>query len=153
MPGQGIVLARSEDHGNTWRSRLLVQDDNHHWGYSSFVEVGTTLYLYVMAGHNEPISWLPRQNFASTGRGPFNTQHRGMYYFTSTDDGRTWSPPTRHNGLSVSLGIPFRNSYSSTSFPLGVAPTTNILKVPNLQLDGRGSSLGYGVTVRYWRDG
>ena len=147
MPGQGIVLARSEDHGNTWRSRLLVQDDNHHWGYSAFVEVGTTLYLYVMAGNNEPISWLPRQNFASTGRGPFNTQHRGMYYFTSTDDGRTWSQPVRHDGLSTSLGIPFRNSYSSTSFPLGVVPTTNILKVPNLQLGGRGSSLGYGLLL------
>ena len=147
MPGQGIVLARSEDHGNTWRSRLLVQDDNHHWGYSAFVEVGTTLYLYVMAGHNEPISWLPRQNFASTGRGPFNTQHRGMYYFTSTDDGRTWSQPIRHNGLSDSLGIPFQDSYSSTSFPKGVAPTTNILKVPNLQLGGRGSSLGYGLLL------
>ena len=150
VPGQGIALSRSGDFGNTWRNMLLVQQDDHLWGFPAFVEVGNAVYLYVLAGHPETVNYFPSQGWG----GPYNTKYRGIYYFKSTDDGLTWSQPTRHDGLSTTVGIPWKESYSSAdTFPKGAQPSTNILKVPNLQLDGKVSPLGYGLLLHAYGTG
>ena len=83
-PGQGIVVKRSTDHGATWTDGMLLdQNADDLWGYTAFVEVAGTIYCYAVAGH-------PSHQDA-------NPDVRGIFYFTSKDEGKTWSKRTRHD--------------------------------------------------------
>ena len=150
--GQGIALSRSTDHGHSWDGQILTQQNRNHWGYTAMVEVEEdhngkkvdAIYVYVSAGswnHNTTRSWQPWNN----------VDYRGIYYFKSIDDGATWTEPIEHVGLNkvvlkgtkpvTSNGITYGN------VPTGIGPTTNILKVPGLVLDGQTAPEGQGLLL------
>jgi len=133
-PGQGIVVSRSQDHGASWQNEiLLVQAQNDVWGYTGMIEVSNTLYIYMTAGHPSH-----QKN---------NLTDRGIYYFTSTDDGRTWSEKNRHDQLSNLLG------FTSTHIPRGPSITTNLLKVPGLTIDNIQAPKGQGLLMHTYAHG
>ena len=146
--GQGIAVSRSRDHGHSWDGEILVQQKRNHWGYTAMVEVEEVhngkkvdaIYMYVSAGHSH-------QNIQPWA----NVDYRGIYYFKSIDDGVTWTGPTEHVGLNKVVlkgtkpvtmdGITYGN------VPRGMSPTTNILKVPGLVLDGQTAPEGQGLLL------
>ena len=131
--GQGVIVSRSEDQGASWKHELLLaQDRNDFWGYTGMMEVGSTLYIYMSAGH-------PSHQHN-------NLKDRGIYYFTSSDDGRTWSEKIRHNQLSDAL------KFTPENIPRGVAITTNMLEVSGLSVDGITAPEGLGFLMHtYFR--
>ena len=150
--GQGIALSRSTDHGNSWDGQILTQQNRNHWGYTAMVEVEedhngkkvNAIYVYVSAGswnHNVSRSWQPWNN----------VDYRGIYYFKSIDDGATWTEPIEHVGLNkvVLKGTKpvTRNGITYGNVPTGIGPTTNILKVPGLVLDGQTAPEGQGLLL------
>ena len=146
--GQGIAVSRSTDHGNSWDGEILVQQKRNHWGYTAMVEVEEdhngkkvdAIYMYVSAGH-------PGQSIQPWA----NVDYRGIYYFKSIDDGVTWTGPTEHVGLNkvVLKGRKpiSRDGIKYGNVPGGIAPTTNILKVPGLVLDGQTAPEGQGLLM------
>ena len=76
-----------------------------------------------------------------------NPVDRGVYYFTSHDDGRTWSEKIRHDQLSDDLG------YTADYIPRGTAVTTNMLEVPNLTVDGVTAPEGLGYLMHTYAFG
>lgn len=133
--GQGIVVKRSTDHGATWTDGLLLdQNGNDVWGYSALVEVGSTLYCYAVAGH--------------PGHQNANQKIRGIYYYTSTDEGKTWSTRKRHDELSAKIGIEL-----GQKIPNGASPNCNILVVPGMTLDGKKAPKGQGLLFSTYAHG
>jgi hypothetical protein len=133
-PGQGVMVSRSVDHGATWGDEiLLVQHADDLWGYTGMIEVSGTLYIYVDAGHP-----------SHQGN---NLIDRGIYYFTSTDDGETWSEKIRHDQLSTLLG------FTSSLIPRGNAVTNNLLKVPGLTIDNVVAPAGQGLLMHTYASG
>ena len=143
--GTGIAVSRSDDHGNTWDSAILVQDGMEFWGYVSMVEVekelgGVTIpviHMYLSAGHA-----------TNNNEAGVNLRNRGIYRVESTDDGKTWSEPVRHPDLFDVIFASHENvDGNSANIPNGASPTTNILKVPGLVLDGVTAPEGQGLLM------
>ena len=146
--GQGIAVSRSTDHGHSWDGEILVQQNRNHWGYTAMVEMEEVhngkkvdaIYMYVSAGSAQQ----SQQPWA-------NVDYRGIYYFKSIDDGATWTGPTEHVGLNkvVLKGTKpiTRDGITYGNVPSGLAPTTNILKVPGLVLDGQTAPEGQGLLM------
>ncbi|NWK57073.1 exo-alpha-sialidase [Verrucomicrobiaceae bacterium N1E253] len=133
--GQGIVVKRSTDQGSSWTHELLLdQDANDVWGYSALVEVDSTLYCYAVAGH--------------PGHQDANRKIRGIYYYTSQDEGKTWSQRKRHDQLSALIGIE-----PSKPIPSGASPNCNILVVPRMTLDGNKAPEGHGLLFSTYAHG
>lgn len=133
--GQGIVVKRSLDQGATWIDGLLLdQNANDVWGYSALVEVDGTLYCYAVAGH--------------PGHQKSNQKVRGIYYFTSKDEGETWSKRQRHDELSEKIGLEI-----GQKIPNGASPNCNILVVPGMTLDGKKARLGQGLLFSTYAHG
>lgn len=133
--GQGIVVKRSTDHGATWTDGMLLdQGGKDVWGASSLVEVDGTIYCYAVAGH-------PSHQDA-------NKKIRGIFYYTSTDEGKTWSERIRHDELSAALGLE-----TDQKIPNGASPNCNILVVPNMTLDGKTPPSGKGLLLTTYAKG
>lgn len=133
-PGQGIVVSRSTDFGASWGDEiLLAQNGDDLWGYTGMIELDGVLYIYADAGH-------PSHQGS-------NLIDRGIYTFTSLDDGVTWSQKKRHDQLSDLIG------FTSTTIPRGNAITTNLLEVPGLTLDGIEAPAGQGLLLHTYADG
>lgn len=133
--GQGIVVKRSTDQGASWTDELLLdQNANDVWGYSALVEVNNTLYCYAVAGH--------------PGHQDANQKIRGIYYYTSTDEGKTWSKRQRHDELSAKIGIE-----PGQKIPNGASPNCNILVVPGMTLDGKKAPEGQGLLFSTYAKG
>jgi len=133
-PGQGIVVQRSTDHGATWTDGMLLdQDDDDCWGYTALVEVDSTIYCYVSAGH--------------PSHQANNLTVRGIFYFTSEDEGKTWSERIRHDQLSDALG------FTKDKIPDGPSPNCNILVVPGLTLNGKKAPRGQGLLLSTYAHG
>ena len=159
-PGTGIVMSRSSDHGNTWNDILLAQHQRETWAYTGMVEVDGVIYIYIStAGHpsiNDHIARGVRVNQPP--------QRRGFYYFKSKDDGKSWSQPIKHEGLSRGMGYNVVNvpsvrsgrpirSHVKYGIPIGSQPSTNILKVPGLTLDGKVAGSGQGLLLHTYPHG
>ena len=136
-PGQGIMVSRSTDHGNSWSELLLVQKADETWGYTAMTEVDGVVYIYASAGNDR----------LDTTK--YNLDRRGIYYFKSTDDGLNWGPPIRHDGLSNAIGYK-DGDISSVD---GLRLSTNILKVPGLTVDGVIAPAGRGLLLHTYVDG
>ena len=136
-PGQGIMVSRSTDHGNSWSELLLVQKADETWGYTAMTEVDGVVYIYASAGNDR----------LDTTK--YNLDRRGIYYFKSTDDGLNWGPPIRHDGLSNAIGYK-DGDISSVD---GLRLSTNILKVPGLTVDGATAPAGRGLLLHTYVDG
>ncbi|MFC4991580.1 sialidase family protein [Rubritalea tangerina] len=133
--GQGIVIQRSTDFGAEWSSGFLLdQNGKDVWGYSALVEVDGVLYCYVVAGH--------------PGHQDANNEIRGMYFYTSKDDGKTWSTRQRHDQLSEALGIEL-----GRKIPNGASPNCNILVVPGMSIDGKVAPEGQGLLFSTYAHG
>ena len=155
--GSGIVTARSDDHGVTWKTQLVIQEDKEVWGFVGMVEVKNvagddgvardTVYLYASGGH-----------FQGSEAPGVSQKRRGTYYFTSTDDGRTWSSePQRHDDI---YKLTFTGSYLTPNspsqdgnIPKGHQPATNLLHVPGLMLDGVEAPAGRGLLMHTYEEG
>lgn len=135
LTGQGIIVKRSTDHGATWTDDLLLdQGANDVWGRPAFVEIDGTTYCYATAGH-------PAHQDA-------NKTIRGLFYYTSTDEGKTWSKRIRHDQLSAALELE-----PGKAIPDGISPNCNILKVPNMTLDRKTSPSGNGLLLSTYPNG
>lgn len=133
--GQAIVIKRSLDEGATWVDGMLLdQHGEDVWGYSALVEVDGTLYCYAVAGH--------------PGHQDANNEIRGIYYYTSTDEGKTWSKRKRHDELSAGIGIEL-----GKKIPSGASPNCNILVVPGMTLDGEKAPAGQGLLFSTYAHG
>lgn len=133
--GQGIVVQYSSDHGASWSGGMLLdQNANDVWGYTALVEVAGTLYCYVVAGH--------------PGHQNANKTIRGIFYYTSKDEGKTWSTRKRHDELSAGLGLEV-----DKKIPNGASPNCNILVVPGLTLDGKKAPAGQGLLFSTYAHG
>jgi len=133
--GQAIIMKRSTDHGATWiDEQMLDQHGNDVWGYTAMVEVDGTIYCYVAAGHPT------HQNS--------NKTLRGLYYYTSTDDGKTWSTRKRHDQISKAMDFNI-----GEKIPRGTSPNCNILVVPGLTIDGKEAPSGQGLLFSTYAHG
>ncbi|MEJ6718053.1 MAG: sialidase family protein [Akkermansiaceae bacterium] len=133
--GQAILIKRSEDQGARWTHEMMLeQNGNDVWGYSATVEVNGVISCYVAAGHPS------HQNS--------NLKLRGLYYFTSKDDGNTWSTCKRHDQISKVMG--FR---VGGEIPRGTSPNCNILVVPGLSIDGKVAPKGAGLLLSTYAHG
>ena len=133
--GQGIVVSRSTDHGHSWGSEMLLDQNAHDvWGYSALVEVDGVISCYVVAGH-------PSHQQS-------NPTLRGIYVYHSSDDGRTWSTRKLHKGLSEQIGLS-----PGQKIPSGASPNCNILVVPGLTLDGKSAPPGHGLLLSTYAHG
>ncbi len=133
--GQAILIKRSEDQGATWTHEMMLdQNGKDVWGYSATVEVDGVIYCYVAAGHPS------HQNS--------NLTVRGLYYYTSKDDGKTWSTRTRHDQISDEMGLK-----AGVKIPNGTSPNCNILVVPGLTLDGKAAPEGQGLLLSTYAHG
>ena len=155
--GSGIVVARSDDHGVTWKTQLVIQEDKEVWGYTSMAEVENvvgddgiardTVYLYISGGH-----------FLGSEAPGVSQKRRGTYYLTSTDDGRTWSSePQRHDDI---YKLTFTGSYLTPNpssqggnIPKGHQPSINLLHVPGLTLDDVVAPAGRGLLMHTYEEG
>ena len=166
-PGTGIVVSRSVDHGSTWRPLLLQQQQDHVWTYTAMVEVDGKIHIYMSTGGHPALNNYIKQGLQISRR------YRGIYYFESLDDGLTWSAPIRHDGASwlagfdgTTLGLPNNlkdNRISEGAWPTmtklhwgipeGSSPSTNILKVPGLTLDGEVAPAGHGLLLHLYAYG
>lgn len=133
--GQGIVVQRSVDQGSSWSGGMLLdQNANDVWGYTALVEVDGIIFCYVVAGH--------------PGHQDANKKIRGIYFYTSKDDGKTWSERTRHDELSAAMGIEL-----GQKIPNGASPNCNILVVPGMTIDGKSAENGKGLLFSTYAHG
>lgn len=133
--GQAILIKRSDDQGASWTHEMMLdQHGNDVWGYSATVEVNGVIYCYVAAGHPS------HQNS--------NLKVRGLYYYTSKDDGKTWSTRTRHDQISDAMGLK-----AGEQIPRGTSPNCNILVVPGLSIDGETAPKGQGLLLSTYAHG
>lgn len=132
--GSDIYFSRSTDHGNTWSTPVVVNDDagtNHNYYSSIFVKDDGAVIL----------SWYDRRDDPSN----LNTHY---YYATSTDGGQSFGTNTQVTTLPTDF-----STIGSQNQDFGIGEYTQVLATDGYIIptwcDGRGNDGNVNVYVAF----